>query len=192
MVWRPGDGPGPRPARCRAPGVERVRALPAAAGAVWRRLTIIFVSGTRTDALDSVAGLLLGADDYITKPFDTGEFVARVRRCIERAGAGTNGAASGNGLMEQVNGLTPRELEVLQLLVDGLGTKAIAGRLVISDKTVATDVSADHDQARRALARGGHRPRAHRGGLVAEVEAHLLPEALKVESLDFEAADFDP
>ena len=154
-------------------------------------LPIIFVSGTRTDALDSVAGLLLGADDYITKPFDTGEFVARVRRCIERAGAATNGAASGNGLMEQVNGLTPRELEVLQLLVDGLGTKAIAGRLVISDKTVATHVQRIMTKL-GVHSRGAAIAHAHRGGLVAEVEAHLLPEALKVESLDFEAADFDP
>jgi DNA-binding NarL/FixJ family response regulator len=154
-------------------------------------LPIIFVSGARTDALDSVAGMLLGADDYITKPFDTGDLVARVRRCIERASAAATGVAGRNGMTEPMYGLTPRELEVLQLLVDGLGTQAIAGRLVISDKTVATHVQ-------RIMTKLGVHSRAaavahaYRLGLVAEVEAHLLADALEVEPLDLGAADFDP
>ena len=130
--------------------------------------------------------MLLGADDYIMKPFDTGEFVARVRRCIERAEAATNGAASGNGVMEQVNGLTPRELEVLQLLVDGLGTQAIAGRLVISDKTVTTHVQRIMTKL-GVHSRGAAVAHAHRVGLVPDVEAHLLADALEVEPLDVEA-----
>src|SRR5262245_4386423 len=40
------------------------------------RLPIIFVSGTRTESYDRVAGLLIGADDYIVKPFSPGELVA--------------------------------------------------------------------------------------------------------------------
>src|SRR5439155_13386547 len=36
-------------------------------------LPIIFVSGERVDPLDRVAGLLLGGDDYLTKPFEPGE-----------------------------------------------------------------------------------------------------------------------
>ena len=38
---------------------------------------ILFISGERTDALDRVAGLLLGADDYLVKPFSADELLAR-------------------------------------------------------------------------------------------------------------------
>ena len=51
-------------------------------------LPVILVSAERTDALDRVAGLLLGADDYLAKPFDSGELLARVRRSLRRSGAG--------------------------------------------------------------------------------------------------------
>src|SRR5262249_38764645 len=43
---------------------------------------IIFVSGERTEPHDRVAGLLLGADDYLVKPVDPDELVARVRRSL--------------------------------------------------------------------------------------------------------------
>src|SRR5690242_16235917 len=48
-------------------------------------LPIVFLSGTRTDALDEVAGLLLGADDYMTKPFVPDELLARLRAVLRRA-----------------------------------------------------------------------------------------------------------
>ena len=40
-------------------------------------LPIVFVSGIRTEPLDKIAGLLLGADDYIVKPIDPNELLAR-------------------------------------------------------------------------------------------------------------------
>src|SRR5947199_241905 len=45
-------------------------------------LPIIFVSGERVEAVDRAVGLLLGADDYVVKPFDLDELLARVRRSI--------------------------------------------------------------------------------------------------------------
>src|SRR5215203_2803772 len=44
------------------------------------RLPIMFVSGERVEPFDRVAGLLLGADDYVVKPFAPEELIARVRR----------------------------------------------------------------------------------------------------------------
>ena len=69
--------------------------------------------------------------DYIVKPFTRGEFIARVRRAIDRLSPGQR-ALRGD--------LTPRELEVLKLLADGLGQKKIAQALFITPKTVATHI----------------------------------------------------
>jgi DNA-binding NarL/FixJ family response regulator len=96
-------------------------------------LPIVFVSGTRTEAIDRAGGLLLGADDYIVKPFDPGEFVARVRRLLRRSGfVAANGSAS-----EAISQLTPREREVLDRLAGGENQTEIAQALYISPKTVA-------------------------------------------------------
>jgi DNA-binding NarL/FixJ family response regulator len=95
---------------------------------------IILVSGRRTEPLDSVVALLLGADDYITKPFDVDEIQARVERAIARARAAAPPAD------ETGRDLTVRECQVLRLLAAGLSQKKIADRLVISPKTVATHI----------------------------------------------------
>jgi DNA-binding NarL/FixJ family response regulator len=98
-------------------------------------LPILFVSGDRTESFDRVAGLLVGADDYLAKPVAPDELVARVRRHLLR-GRTINGNANGNGS----SGLTAREREVLSLLAEGLGPVEIGHSLFISPKTVATHV----------------------------------------------------
>jgi DNA-binding NarL/FixJ family response regulator len=98
-------------------------------------LPIVFVSGDRTTSADRVAGLLVGADDYLAKPTDPDELVARVRRLVARAAALANQTPP-DGLSD----LTRREREVLRLLADGLDQKSIAARLVISRATVATHI----------------------------------------------------
>jgi DNA-binding NarL/FixJ family response regulator len=92
---------------------------------------IIFVSGVRSESYDRVAGLLLGADDFIAKPYATDELLARVRRFADSA-RGASSSAFGQ--------LTPRETEVLRLLAEGLNPEEIAAHLFISSKTVATHI----------------------------------------------------
>ena len=94
-------------------------------------LPVMFLSGVRTEWYDRIAGLLLGADDYLTKPFAPGELVARLSNLMRRAKARAPRA---------VHDLTRRELEVLNLMGEGLRQEQIARRLFISPKTVATHV----------------------------------------------------
>ena len=99
-------------------------------------LPIFFLSGTRTESLDRVASLLLGADDFIVKPFDPDELVARVRRFVTRRASPPQGAAASGAAPR----LTRREEEILGLLAEGRGQSKIALQLSISPKTVATHI----------------------------------------------------
>ena len=94
-------------------------------------LPILFVSGDRTESFDRVAGLLVGADDYLAKPVAADEVVARVRRHLRKGRT-----LDGNGAFR----LTAREREVLELLAEGLGPVEISHSFLISPKTVATHV----------------------------------------------------
>ena len=90
-------------------------------------LPIVLVSGERTEAFDRVGGLLIGADDYLVKPFAPNKLLARARRLIRRTTPVTPPVAAK---------LTMRETEVLSLLAEGLEQDEIAARLFITRKTV--------------------------------------------------------
>ena len=92
-------------------------------------LPVLFVSGERVESFDRVAGLLIGADDYLVKPFAPDELLARVRALLRRGQALATSPV-----------LTKRELEVLICLADGLRQSDIAERLRISPKTVGAHV----------------------------------------------------
>jgi len=94
-------------------------------------LPILFLSGFRTEALDRVAGLLVGADDYLVKPFAPDELIGRVRALTRRS----RGLSDGKSW-----GLTRRENEVLRLLASGLRQEEIASRLVVSPRTVGAHI----------------------------------------------------
>ena len=88
--------------------------------------TPVLILTARTEVSERILGLDAGADDYLLKPFDLGELLARVR-AIGRRGAGTNGFVKVGPLaldrLERhatLNGkpvdLTPREFELLTYL----------------------------------------------------------------------------
>jgi DNA-binding NarL/FixJ family response regulator len=97
------------------------------------KLPIILLSTNRTERYDKAAGLLLGADDYIAKPFAPDELLARIEAHIRASGLGRDG----NGIASI---LTPSELRVLRLLAGGEQTKAIARELSVTPRTVAMHI----------------------------------------------------
>jgi len=107
-------------------GYEVCRALREAYGP---SLPILFLSGSRTESFDRVAGLLLGADDYLTKPFAPDELLARVRGLVRRSPPAPRPSR-----------LTGRELEVLEFLAAGKTQSEIATALVISPRTAAKHI----------------------------------------------------
>jgi len=101
-------------------------------------LPLVFLSATRVEPLDRIAGLLIGADDYVVKPFEPGELLARVRSLLRRRRNGDHGEQPGG--RPDLDSLTPREREVLDLLARGRSQDEIAHELFISPKTVATHI----------------------------------------------------
>ena len=97
------------------------------------QLPVIMLTA-RTSESDRVAGLDLGADDYVTKPFSLRELAARVRAVLRRRAAGADGEAKRavyrgahlvadfDGVSIQVDGapirLTRREFDLLKCLVE--------------------------------------------------------------------------
>jgi two-component system catabolic regulation response regulator CreB len=71
---------------------KRLQALMRAAGGA--EVPMLFLTA-RSDEIDRVVGLELGADDYVAKPFSPRELVARVRTILRRSGRAA--AANGNG-----------------------------------------------------------------------------------------------
>jgi DNA-binding NarL/FixJ family response regulator len=95
------------------------------------RVPIVFVSHDRTEPFDRVVGFIVGGDDYLAKPVDPAELVARIRRHLARSA----GFRPKHGLA-----LTRREREILGMLTRGLGPVEIGRELAISPKTVATHI----------------------------------------------------
>lgn len=87
-------------------GLELCRRLRAADGPA-----IIMVSAL-SETTDKVIGLELGAEDYVTKPFDLRELLARIRAALRRRAAPTD-AGAGDGQAEGARGEpVPAELEL--------------------------------------------------------------------------------
>ena len=103
----------------------------------------IFVTA-RAERADQRAGMELGADDYLTKPFSREELLNAVRSRLERAEAlrvGGGGGAFDFSSPEPLQtrlGITPREAEVLLWVAQGKSNADIGGIHGMAEKTVKT------------------------------------------------------
>jgi two-component system OmpR family response regulator len=101
----------------------------------WRARQIIvpvIILTARDEAADRIQGLDSGADDYVTKPFDVNELLARIRAVTRRSGGGAvNELLLGDLRMDRTArrvftgseemGLSPREYNLLELLLSRAG-----------------------------------------------------------------------
>jgi two-component system, LuxR family, response regulator FixJ len=128
------QGPGCVVADVRMPGIdgiELVRELTRRAIA----MPVVLISG-HADVPMAVAGIKAGAEDFIEKPIDDAQLVAAINRGLTRTYERQVQKSSADSLHEHFARLTPRQVEIFDLVANGFTSQAIASKLDISVRTV--------------------------------------------------------
>ena len=116
-------------------------------------MPIIFITG-HGDVPMSVQAMKAGAVEFLTKPFKDDVLLNAIRGAIERSRTALRQESEMRVLWDRYASLTPREREVMALVVSGLLNKQVGGELGISEITV----------------------KAHRGHVMGKMEADSLPD----------------
>jgi FixJ family two-component response regulator len=116
-------------------------------------MPIVFITGYG-DVPMSVRAMKAGAVEFLTKPFRDDALLDAIRGAIERSRAALRLDAELRTLRNRYASLTPREREVMVLVVAGLLNKQVGGELGISEITV----------------------KAHRGQVMRKMGADSLPD----------------
>src|ERR1700731_1200192 len=98
-------------------------------------IPVIFITG-RGDIPSTVTAMKGGAIDFLTKPIDEITLLSSIERALEQDRKYRKRALEQASLLARYQSLTPREQQVLPLLVGGLLNKQAAGELGITEYTV--------------------------------------------------------
>jgi len=98
-------------------------------------LPVIFITG-RADIPTSVRAMKAGAVEFLTKPVSDSELLAAIDQALERDRRARAERANVAELRERYDQLTPKEREVMALVVQGLLNKQIAVKLNNSEITI--------------------------------------------------------
>jgi FixJ family two-component response regulator len=98
-------------------------------------IPIIFITG-HGDISMAVEAMQLGAFDFLPKPFRDQDLLDRVQRAFKKDAETHRGLSAVNEIRERLAALTPRELEVLELVTGGKPNKVMAADLGVSQRTV--------------------------------------------------------
>ena len=120
-------------------------------------MPIIFITG-HGDVSQSVRAMKAGALEFLTKPFREDVLVSAIRQALERSRRTLEHHAKMKALRESYQSLTPREREVMLLVVSGFLNKQVGGELGISEITV----------------------KAHRGQVMRKMKADSLPSLVNM------------
>jgi FixJ family two-component response regulator len=122
-------------------------------------MPIIFVTG-HGDIPMTVQALKAGAVEFFTKPFNDEVLLSAIRRALEHSRLVLSHEADLQALRHCYASLTPRERQVMALVVTGLLNKQVGGKLGISVITV----------------------KAHRGKVMQKMKADSLPDLVKMSA----------
>jgi len=122
-------------------------------------MPIIFITG-HGDVPMSVQAMKAGAVEFLTKPFNDAVLLNAIRDAIERSRAALRQESELQALRSCYAALTPREREVMSLVIAGLLNKQIGGELGISEITV----------------------KAHRGQMMRKMKADSLAALVTMAS----------
>jgi FixJ family two-component response regulator len=120
-------------------------------------MPIIFITGYG-DVPKTVQAMKAGAVEFLTKPFNDEVLLGAVRQALERSRAVLSHEAEIQELRNCYASLTPRERQVMALVVSGLLNKQIGGELGISEITV----------------------KAHRGQVMQKMKANSLADLVRM------------
>ena len=99
------------------------------------RIPIIFITG-HGDIPMSVRAMKAGAVEFLTKPFRDQDLLDAVRIALEKDRERRERKKEVSDLKERYNSLTPREQEVISMVVSGMLNKQIADQLATAENTV--------------------------------------------------------
>ena len=120
-------------------------------------MPIIFITGYGNVPM-TVQAMKAGAVEFLTKPFDDGVLLTAIRAALERSRVALSLEAEMRVLRDRYASLSPRERQVMALVVSGLLNKQIGGELGISEITV----------------------KAHRGKVMHKMKADSLADLVKM------------
>src|SRR4029450_9549209 len=120
---------------------------------------IIFLTGYG-DVPNSVQAMKAGAVEFLTKPFNDEVLLTAIRQALERSRLALAQEAEMQELRDRYAALTPREREVMALVVSGLLNKQVGSELGISEITV----------------------KAHRGQVMRKMKAGSLPDLVTMRA----------
>ena len=123
-------------------------------------LPIVFITG-HGDIPMSVRAMKHGAVEFLTKPFRDQDLLDAIQAALERDRARRAEAAAVHDVRERLASLTPREGEVMQLVVRGRLNKQIASDLGMSEATV----------------------KMHRGNIMRKMHARSLADLVRMADL---------